>query len=109
MATSTNVFEATTDTFDTQILGQGVALVDFWASWCPPCRAMSPVVDELGAQFEGRATIAKVDVDANAELAARYSVASIPTFILFKDGEEVSRSMGVQPAEELAAAIESVL
>jgi len=100
---------ATTDAFDEQVLGSGVALVDFWATWCPPCRVMGPVVDELAADFAGEATIAKVDVDANGPLAERYAVSSIPTFVLFKDGREIDRFVGVVPKDRLADRIRESL
>ena len=77
-------------------------LVDFYADWCGPCRAIAPAVDELAAEFDGSAKIAKVDVQEHPELAARYGVQSIPTLILFQDGEEVQRVNGVVSKEVLA-------
>ncbi len=72
----------------------GVVLVDFWAEWCGPCKMAGPVIDEMSGEYSGRVTVAKVDVDAEPDLAGRYGVMSIPTVILFKDGVEVARQVG---------------
>jgi thioredoxin len=82
-------------------------LVDFGADWCGPCRALSPTVDELAGDFADRATVAKVDIDASPELAARFSVASIPTVIVFRDGEVVERHTGLASKEHLEDLLES--
>lgn len=92
-----SVLHLTEEAFD-QAIAQGTALVDFWASWCGPCKMLAPVIEELGDKYEGTATIAKVDVDAEPGLAARYGVMSIPTVILFKDGAEIDRKVGFMPA-----------
>jgi thioredoxin 1 len=92
-----SVLHLTEGAFD-QAIAQGVTLVDFWASWCGPCKMLAPVIEELGEQYEGSATIAKVDVDAEPALAARYGVMSIPTVILFKNGAEIDRKVGFMPA-----------
>ena len=85
----------TSANFD-ETIGKGKVLVDFWASWCGPCRMVAPVIEELAAEYEGRATVAKVDVDSEEGLASRYNVMSIPTVILFVDGVETKRLVGVQ-------------
>ena len=79
--------------FDNQI-AKGLTLVDFWAEWCPPCRAVAPTIEKLGDEFDGQVTVAKVDVDANQQTAMKFRVMSIPTVILFKDGEPVELMVG---------------
>ena len=79
--------------FDEKIKS-GVVMVDFWAEWCGPCKMAAPVVEELSEEYKDRAVIAKVDVDAEAELSGKYGVMSIPTVILFKDGNEIGRQVG---------------
>ena len=86
------------ESFD-KALGEGkLVMVDFWASWCGPCRMLGPVVEKLADQYEGKAIIGKVNVDEQQELAVRYGVMSIPTVIFFKDGKEIDRKVGVMPA-----------
>jgi thioredoxin 1 len=84
-------------------------LVDFWAEWCGPCRMVGPIIDELSKDFEGKAIVGKIDVDANQEFAAKYGVRNIPTVLLFKDGELVSRQVGVAPKKTYEDAINAAL
>jgi thioredoxin 2 len=77
-------------------------LVDFWAPWCPPCRMIAPVIDELASEMGGRVRFAKVNIDENQATAGRFRVASIPTLVVFKDGREVDRIVGVQPKQAIA-------
>ena len=84
-------------------------LVDFWAEWGGPCRMVGPIIDELSKDFEGKAVIGKIDVDANQEFAAKYGVRNIPTVLLFKDGELVSRQVGVAPKKTYEDAINAAL
>lgn len=79
--------------FDDKIKS-GVVMVDFWAEWCGPCKMAGPIIDDLSNEYTGKAVMAKVDVDAEPELASKFGVMSIPTVILFKDGKEVSRQVG---------------
>lgn len=84
-------------------------LVDFWAAWCGPCKMVAPEVEAVAAEFEGRAVIAKVNVDEQPEIAGKYQIMSIPTLIVFKQGTEVQRIVGFRPRKELAAALERSL
>jgi thioredoxin 1 len=82
-------------------------LVDFWAPWCPPCRIVAPVVEELGERMEGRLKVCKVNVDDNPAVTQTYNIRSIPTLILFKDGQAVRRVVGALPREEIEKEIEA--
>ncbi|MBK7213319.1 MAG: thioredoxin [Bacteroidales bacterium] len=93
------------DNFDKET-AQGVVLVDFWATWCMPCRAMSPVIKELAGQTKGKIKVGKVDVDQNPELSRRFNVQNIPNLIILKDGKEVENLVGVQSKEALIQALE---
>ncbi|HEX5788704.1 MAG TPA: thioredoxin [Woeseiaceae bacterium] len=84
-------------------------LVDFWAEWCGPCRVLGPVIDSLSQDYQGRVRVAKVDVDANQEVAARYGIRSIPTVILFDKGQIVKTFVGVRPKSDYAAAIDKAV
>ncbi|HKM42457.1 MAG TPA: thioredoxin [Limnochordia bacterium] len=93
----------TDQNFQSEVLDhKGVAFVDFWAAWCGPCRMLAPAIEGLAQDYEGKARIAKLDVDANQSTAAQYEILSIPTMIIFKDGQQVDRLVGVMPKEMLA-------
>jgi thioredoxin 1 len=100
-----NVREIDDAGFD-EVISQGVTLVDFWAEWCMPCRMQAPIMDELAVKLEGRATVGKVNVDENPNTASKFGITGIPTSILFKDGAEAQRFVGVQSEEVLKKAVE---
>jgi len=101
-----NAEELTSANFRSTV-ATGVTLVDFWAEWCGPCRMMAPVLDEVAAQYAGKVTVGKVNVDNEGELAQEFSVSSIPTLIIMKDGQEVNRYIGVTAKAELARALDA--
>ena len=84
-------------------------LVDFWAAWCGPCRMLAPIVEELDKDFDGKATIVKVDVDAHQEFAAKYGVRNIPTVLVFKGGEVADKQVGVAPKNVYAEKLNALL
>jgi thioredoxin 1 len=96
--------------FDREVLqADGLVLVDFWAAWCPPCRRLAPTIDALATEYDGRVTVAKVDIDESPELAQRYGIQSIPTLILFRDGRAVDKRLGALPKEELRGFVDARL
>lgn len=103
------VIEATPNNFNELLASDLPVLIDFWAPWCGPCRMLSPVVDELAGELEGRVTVVKCNVDENQDLAMRFGVMSIPTVVLLKGGAEAMRSVGAVPKPKLKADIEANL
>ncbi|MCC2590763.1 thioredoxin [Chryseobacterium sp. MFBS3-17] len=87
---------------DTVLNSDKPVLVDFWAVWCGPCRMLGPIIEEVAADFEGKAVVGKVDVDNNQEVSAQYGIRSIPTVLIFKNGEVVDKIVGVAPKETIA-------
>ena len=91
-----------TKDFDAAAEAAPLAMVDFWAAWCGPCRMLGPVIEDLAEQYEGKALVAKVNTDEDPELAARFGIELIPTVVFLKNGREFHRTTGVTPAETLA-------
>lgn len=97
----------TDETFEKEVInGEGLVLVDFWADWCGPCHMLAPVIEQIAEESIDGLSVGKVDVDANPQTAGKYQIMSIPTVMLFKDGEPVETFVGVQPKEAYLAAIE---
>lgn len=97
-----NTMAVTDANFATEIEGaQGLAVVDFWAEWCGPCRMVGPIVDQLAAEYDGKAKVTKLDVDSNQKTAMKYNVRSIPTILFFKDGKLVDTVIGFAPKPAL--------
>ena len=102
--------EFTDDNFQEEVLNSNQpVLVDFWAEWCAPCRALGPVIDELSGTYEGKAKIGKLDIDTNRDVAIKYEIQSIPSIIIFKDGEVLNKFVGISPKDELVSAIDAAM
>ena len=105
-----HVKELTDGNWDAEVLqAKGTVLVDFWASWCAPCRMIAPTIESLAAEFNGRAKVGKLNVDDNPEVAARYRITSIPTLLVFRGGQIVDQRVGAPPQAEIASLIERQL
>jgi len=102
--------EITDATFEEVVLkSDKPVLVDFWAAWCGPCRMLAPTVEELNADYDGKAVVGKLDVDANQEFAAKYGVRNIPTVLIFKNGEVVDKQVGVAPKATYAEKLDALV
>jgi len=107
MADNPNVHQVSDTSFDGDILkSEKPVLVDFWAPWCGPCRSVAPIVDDLATQYKDRIKVAKINVDESSQVAMKYQVTSIPTFILFKNGEVADRVLGALPRSEFVKFID---
>lgn len=104
-----NIIEANAATFDDLLTNDLPVVIDFWAPWCGPCRMLSPVVDKIAGELEGKIVVAKCNVDENQDLAMKYGVMSIPTIVMLKGGSEVMRSVGAVPKPKLKGDIEANL
>ena len=107
---SSATFEFTDDNFQAEAMESDLpVLVDFWAEWCTPCRALGPVIDELATEYAGKAKVGKLDVDSNRQTALQFNVNSIPMIIVIKGGEVVNNFVGIQQKSDLAAALDGAL
>lgn len=107
-----NSMAVSESTFEHEVLSHSKeepVLVDFWATWCGPCKMLAPEIDKIAKQFDGKLRVVKIDADDNPEVAQAYGVMGLPTLILFKDGEDVARVMGFQPKERILQQIGTYL
>jgi len=100
---------ATNDNFSGILAGDQPVMVDFWATWCGPCRMLSPTVDDIAAEYDGRLTVVKCNVDDCEDLAAQYGIRNIPTLLFFKGGEVVDRLVGAVPKSEIEEKLNAIL
>src|SRR3989338_890458 len=103
------VIVGTEDNFDTEINGGKPVLVDFWAEWCGPCKAVSPIVDQIATEYAGKLKVVKVNVDDNQDLASRYGIMSIPTLLFLKNGEEKDKIVGAVPKSKIEDKVKTLL
>lgn len=104
------VAEFTDANFEADVLqSDAPVLVDFWAEWCMPCRMLAPTIDEIAGEFDGKAKIGKVDMDANREIAMKYGISAIPTIIIFKDGQITDKFVGMTSKEDMVGALEKAV
>ena len=105
-----NTLEFTDQDFDETVLkSETPVLVDFWAEWCGPCKALTPVIDELATDYSGKVKIGKMDTDANREVSVRFSISAIPTVILFNNGEIVERFVGLRSKKDFQTSLDKVV
>jgi len=106
----TNLVEVTDAGFAKEIEDfKGLAMIDFWATWCGPCQIIAPVIEQLAQEYDGRLKVGKLDVDANQETGMRFNVRSIPSILFFKDGKHVDTVVGAVPKAQLVSKIEELL
>ncbi len=102
--------EITDQNFEEVVLNSDIpVMVDFWAAWCGPCRMVGPIIEKISTDFDGKAVVGKLDVDANQEFAAKYGVRNIPTVLVFQNGEVVGRQVGVAPEKAYTDALNGLL
>jgi thioredoxin 1 len=102
--------ELTQENFDNEVLKSEVpVLVDFWATWCGPCKAMAPIMEEIASENAGKLKVAKLDVDSQSAIAQKYGVMSMPTFMIFKGGKQVAQAIGAMPKSQLMGVIQPIL
>jgi thioredoxin 1 len=102
--------ELTQENFDTEVLKSEIpVLVDFWATWCGPCKAMAPILEEIASENAGKLKVAKLDVDSQSAIAQKYGVMSMPTFMIFKGGKQIAQAIGAMPKSQLMSVFQPVL
>ena len=102
--------EVTSDTFKSDVLENSLpVIVDFWATWCPPCKMIAPILEEIAGEYDGRAVVCKIDVDQNQSIAQEYDVRSIPTILFVKGGEVMDQVIGALPKSDFVSRLESLL
>ncbi|MBI5917542.1 MAG: thioredoxin [Bacteroidetes bacterium] len=103
-------FEITDSNFQKEVLdNEGVSVLDFWAEWCGPCRMISPIIEKLSTEYNGKVKVGKVNVDENQDISVNYGIRSIPTILIFKNGKEVKRHVGLTTQANLAQLIDAQL
>jgi thioredoxin 1 len=103
------VIVLTESNFDEIVTSENLVMVDFWAPWCAPCRAIAPVIDELSAEYAGKLTVAKCDIDSNGDIALRFGIRSIPTLLFFKHGKVVDKLLGGNSKTAIVAKLNTIL
>ncbi len=102
--------EVTDDTFSNEVLNSELpVLVDFWAEWCGPCKMVSPIVEELSNDYNGKVKVTKLDVDSNPQTATNYGIRGIPTLLMFKDGSAVDQIVGAVPKQDIAKRLDKII
>lgn len=105
-----NLLQVTESNFDDEVLSSDVpVLIDFWAVWCGPCKMVSPIVEELATEYAGKLKVGKCDVDSNQSIAVKYGIRSIPTLLIFKDGEVAQQLIGASPKHVIKSKVDEVL
>lgn len=105
-----HVLELTYDNFNEEVINSDKpVLVDFWATWCGPCRMIAPMIDELAINYEGKAKVGKIDVDTQSTLAAQFNIMSVPTLMIFKGGNMIHREIGLKSIEDLEDKLDALL
>ena len=107
---SPNVYEFTEQNFDSDVAQSDLpVLIDFWAVWCGPCKAIAPVIDEIAGEYDGKVKVGKVDVDQNQNIAMKYGVRSIPTLLVMKNGEVVNQTVGAVPKGNITDILNEII